>query len=449
MGIIFWILLTFMTGFCSLRLITSLDVKKTEDRPLDLFLAWGIGTGITAQVAFFSVLLFDRFSCVDLIALVLIIFSLLWFFSCKYALGNTIRWQGSPYIFLIFLPVILLLVYKQSLSPYGDWDAWSLWNFRANAIFRSGASQWGYIFHNDTQRSHPWLLPFFVAWGWACAGRETPLVPITVATAMTMATVGLLVYGLQQYVKPVVAYVAGFFLLSLPFFFYHSTSQYAEILVAFYFLAVILCVLKTLNSSGPKYMILAGMFLSFLAFSKDEGILLAAIALLVILVKPGLRKHLFQRPFWITAGVSVLALIICKILMRSDILPGSNMLHEEHKTNIMQLFQWTRWEMIFLYIYENTIWSAGWYSLIILILLAGFRSIFNKSTFTEKIIQALLAGYCAAILFLYIVVSGDIRWRMALTMNRVVFQVAPVIVLLVFLKIFSRDRPDHSSFKGV
>ena len=90
-------------------------------------------------------------------------------------------------------------------NPYGDWDAWAIWNLRARFLY-SGGNAWTDGFSNIIGWSHPdypVLIPSLVARGWLYTRYEAQFVPALIAFMFTFGTVALLIGGLRSRSLPI------------------------------------------------------------------------------------------------------------------------------------------------------------------------------------------------------------------------------------------------------
>lgn len=245
MGFVF----SFLIGFGILRILSG----KQNFRPVDFFFSWGMGVGLASQITFFSILIGGRYRQEVLFLLAFVI--VLWVWSIFFKNIQDFQYDSFvPHIifFLILLsPLIIAQTYLHLNLPYGDWDAWSLWNYRANALFRS-AGDWMPIYHNAIQGKHPWLVPHYIAWGWLFLGKESTWIPAQTALLMSCATVGLVVYALASWVGRWPALLAGLYLISIFYFNFHAAGQYASIFVAFFLLGSVVAVREYLRGAFIK-----------------------------------------------------------------------------------------------------------------------------------------------------------------------------------------------------
>jgi hypothetical protein len=161
--------------------------------------------------------------------------------------------------------------------PHGQWDAWMNWDLRARMFFRGGEA-WRSAFSATFPWSHPdypVLVPSLVARSWIYAGSETLLGPSLVAATFTFATVALLLSALAALRSTSQGLLAGMVLLSTPFFLLHGTSLYADVPLAFFFLATMVCLaLDARHGSGTsRFAVLAGAAAGMAMWTKNEGVL--------------------------------------------------------------------------------------------------------------------------------------------------------------------------------
>jgi hypothetical protein len=161
--------------------------------------------------------------------------------------------------------------------PHGEWDAWMNWDLRARMFFRGG-EEWRQAFSPTFPWSHPDyppLVPSLVARGWLYAGRETLLGPALVAGTFTFAIVAVLVTALAVLRSTSQGLLAGLVLLSTPFFIFHGTALYADVPLAFFFLATFVCLAldERHGADTARFAMLAGGAAGLAMWTKNEGLL--------------------------------------------------------------------------------------------------------------------------------------------------------------------------------
>lgn len=431
--IIFAFVLCMMIGLLFMRLLSGRENPSCVTWT-DIFLSWGLGVGCASQIAFYTTMIAGQTKPVLVKGVGFLILGVLlmgWVFLRR----NTNERLRRPNLFR-FVGAVLLLCYGALLCweavhlPFGGYDGWSLWNYRAVSVFRGG-EHWMAIFHNDIQGKHPWLLPFFVLWGWSFAGGETVAIPIVSAVLMSVATVGLLMGALAEEIGWIKAIFASVFLVSIPFFSWHAISQYADIFVGFYLLASCYCLKKIAVAKEPKYIMLSAIFLGLLVSAKDEGIMLAGLCLIgfVLFVN---RRQIFCPRFFVVFGLSSLAMVISEIFMRGKFLPYPVVKSLYYYTNAQEIFSIARVVRIWDFIWNNIILYAAFGRLRLWapFLLLGFLSRYGR--FLLMIILGSLAVY----FMYYMVVATEMIWRIDVTIDRLLFQLNPIMVFLLFYGLF-------------
>jgi hypothetical protein len=435
------------TGFLVALLVGGLVIRlmcargETMDVPLDLFFAFGLGVGILSQITFYSVLVQNGFDPMFTasVALLFILFISLMIVRRKDTVSFNVQPSRSFFFFILLLvPVVLFLMVANLNMPYGDWDAWSLWNFRANAIYRS-ADGWWTIFHNQVQGSHPWLLPFWTVWGWAVAGQETVMVPIFTTIFMTTALLGGLVFGLIGSIGLRRALLAGVFLMSVPFFILHCAAQYADIFTAFYFLSAVIALRLFLQHKMRKHLLIFAAFLALLAFSKDEGIILV---FLTLLFSPLLKENnpFLRRYFWAVFASGLVAVMLVEVLMRTQILPSPVISSPYYGIDPGLLFKPERWMMLMRGIGKLLIFNplSGWFILLLIDVI--ILTLYKPAEPFLRLVMYVLCSFFLIFAVLYVACTTDMGWRMSVTLLRLVYQIMPVGVFFMFLKVFSSTK---------
>jgi hypothetical protein len=191
-------------------------------------------------------------------------------------------------VFVLFLLNFLAQWHKLAFEkPFGDWDAWAIWNLRA--AFIASGDEWLKGFSPVILWSHPdypLLLPLNVARVWALLGERSVLAPVILGLLFQLLLVGLLATSVRLQRGALQGWLAGILgiaviMVSLNF------HQYADIPLAYYFLAanVLLFMGDTLTGreSGPA--LLAGLMTGAALWTKNEGwaLLMAVIAVRLLL----------------------------------------------------------------------------------------------------------------------------------------------------------------------
>jgi len=161
------------------------------------------------------------------------------------------------------------------MAPYGSFDAWESYNMKARFILLSG-KDWNQLFTAvpDPVPDYPLFLPLSIAGVLMSIGRDSLGVPVAIAVLFICGTVGILLAALGAARSKSQAALAGMVLLGTPFFVHLSFAQYADIPLAFFFLATmaLLFLHEHRQEAGERLLIVAGLMAGMSAWVKNEGL---------------------------------------------------------------------------------------------------------------------------------------------------------------------------------
>ena len=313
------LLVPWLIGFVLLSLF-----PLALDRPFKVFLSLGVGFGIASCVYFLD----PRKSWTPLVeyaALAALIALNLWLWRRASGLSASGRPEAGlnnekPFWALVaaFLAAVALsgtfLVLHLVKYRHGGQEAWGAWNLVARFLYRTG-DKWGNALSELYGRFHadyPLLVPSLVARCWQYMGQESVLAPILIAVLFTTGTVGLLFSALLMLRGKSQALVAGLVLASTPLFLASGADQYADVPLAFFFLAtiVMLYLQDRFVECNWTYGALAGLSAALAGWTKNEGLLfIAIIALVRVAIGAATKRVKTITPF--LAGLApVLVLIL-------------------------------------------------------------------------------------------------------------------------------------------
>jgi len=417
-------------GYYLLRIMRPL-------RAMDIFLIPGLGLGVSAQIVFYSLLFFNRISPPAIIGIHLTGLLCLWIYN-QYFLKKgppTVWGPGQLGAVVVLLAVAGLAAALLAFHrPYGDWDGWAYWNFHANFIFRAG-SHWQRVFASSMQGRHPWMLPCMVLWGWSFDGRESTLVPIVISIIFTVSCMGFLVCALKEYVPFYCAVFAGVFLFSIPIYILVGTSQYAEILMAYFILTASVLILDLLRHPSRNAAFLAGLFLGFAASSKDNGIM--AAALLSILVMSCLARTTGSRKLIRPLAWGVTTIMVSVLIMKSfDALNVGNYAYDIFWPG---LWNPQRWSLIGDCVW-NGLFDKPWGMLwpIACAVIWVFQRNWREKEGITLVIKFLIF-YFFLYLFIYAASILELKWLLDVSYYRLLYTLVPTLIFVMFYILGSRE----------
>lgn len=432
---------------------------------LRLALSFAVGMAV-ASCAYFLMLLYigppKTLYCISESASFLVIagfgFAIKWRCSEKKP-ENTLpstaqrNWLPAAFWVAAFLAA-LYCVGRFQKFPAGDWDAWSMWNYRAK-MFALGESHWRNAFapevpHND----YPLLLSSMNGRLWtyfaACASREAPLSadsmpnalpawsPWLVACMFSFGAVVLATAAVARLCGSTQGFLAGLTLLGTVPFFRESTRQFADVPLAFFALAAVVPLALNIASPRPnlRLTILSGLSAGAAAWTKNEGLMMAA-ALAVATLGVGWLTHGFKtsvREFavWLFA----LAVPLGIVLMQKTNISWSNDLAADQNIRAVasRFFDWTRQIQVFV-AFGATICQGTKPAIVVVPLLFWCLGVSKRSSLAFRAAWLPLAFVVFALSGYYLVcitTPNNLRWQLD-AVPRLIAHLWPTATVCIFL----------------
>jgi hypothetical protein len=427
---ILWALLAPLIGCLLIYRFTTL--RELQPRWTAALLIFGAGTG--AGIGAASILFFALHG----IALYVELAALAWACFEVYRTRNrtaAASSASSPSVWLLPLAVTAALALAIATgvmnlvwgaNPEGNWDAWSIWNLRARFLASAGplaarAFSAGLSGHPE----YPLLTSGFIArcWSYAAAGRGdiSSAAPIAMGYMFFLALLSIAAGGLAALRSRTLGVLFALALLGSPLLLAEVPAQYADVPLAFYFLAA--AVFWMLDQP-----VLSGLFASLAAWTKDEGLLfLAAFALCAVLLN---RPRVIR---WAMGAAPVAALVLFfkAVLARSS---GSLLSSSSHgmAAKITTLSRYSQIAAAF----ASGFWNlhVDWYHpLLPLLALAVFLKFDPQWKRSVRLPAALSVIMLAGYFGIFVITSADLTWHLNTALNRLIVQVWPLLLLSAFV----------------
>jgi Dolichyl-phosphate-mannose-protein mannosyltransferase len=453
------VILTFLAILVAVVLGTSVVIlfwsasTRRSDRPVMIFLAMGIGLGISSCLFFLWISAFQGrhtgFARTE--ALLAILLSI-----CAIVLRRHAResfkdlhgaqpempqrqtnWILTASFLIALLVATISFTHLSIAAPHGSFDAWGIWNLHAKFLFVNDP-HWRDGFSKDLAWSHPdypLLVPASIARCWSYTATENTLAPICISALFTLATIGLLVSALSLLTTLSQGLLAGTLLLCTPFFVMLGAAQYADAPLGFFLLATI--VLFSLSKRTKGILILAGITAGLAAWTKNEGILFVLSFLLAHLIQSLRTRHWreYSRELAVLAA-GFLPILTVLIYFKSGT-ATYNDLFSQPGTLLHRLIQLSRYRTILKALLSESFNFGAWFVSIVpcimfYFLLVGTRNDVRKHD--TAICYLALAFTAAGYLMIYVIAPFSLDWLLASSLNRLLIQLWPSILFLVFLR---------------
>jgi hypothetical protein len=327
--------------------------------------------------------------------------------------------------------------------PVGGWDAWAMWNLRAK--FLAGpAGAWRYATSpllGNAHPDYPLLLPAFIARVWKAGGNMDAIAPAVTSLLFFFALLALLVSVVALLRGTASALLAGLVILSTTSLLTWAPSQYADIPLAFYYLAAVaLIFLDTSLHRGRWPLFWAGVCASCAAWTKNEGIVFLATTAIVFfafaLWQSGGRAALL-RSAWLFVGA--LPGVVLTLWFKFFWAPVADPLVKQGASGLGRLHEIDRWAQVASGLFSNllNLGSGLTNPLILLAILAILirwqmeERYWLPSLVTSAVLVLVFLSYCGVLLITPYVLS----WQVETSFDRLILQVWPCALLIFFVQL--------------
>lgn len=332
------------------------------------------------------------------------------------------------------------------MNPEGGWDAWAIWNLRAKCLAAVGDDWREAVSPEFDHGDYPLLVPATLARWWSGAGLVEPSQSAAMlALTFTLLCIALCILAVARERGWTAGLLAGMVLLGTVRLVRWGAAQYADVPLAFFFLATtLLLVLYERESAegrraGLGTLFLAGLTSGLCAWTKNEGLL---FAVLVICVRPftvwwkhGARPAVQEGLSLLAGAASVLAVVF---LFKSQV-SANDLIAGQEAGILPKLLDPARHLLILKSLAANLAQVTHGFVAVLPIcfwLLGRRRSGANLSGFPALLVVLMLAGYYGV----YLLTPHDLAWHLTTSADRLLVQLWPTAVLAIFLELRSPEE---------
>lgn len=312
------------------------------------------------------------------------------------------------------------------LNPHGNWDAWAIWNLRARFLASPNGMAWrawSPALGATSHPGYPLLVSAFIGRCWAFSHNATQAVPLATSYAFFISLIALAAGGLTVLRGPTLGILGALVLVATPALLHEVPTQYADVPLASYLAGAMVFALL----DRPM---LVGIFAGFAAWTKDEGLLV----LIVLLVATAVFQRRAIVP--VVAGALPVALLAAsfKLLLSRG---GAPQLSTNLPAAGHQLADVSRLgPIVAAFGREFVGMGTAWYHPVLPLLLLAIALRFDRERWRE-------AAFCGAVAVtillgfvgVYLVTANDLSWMLQTSLNRLLVQVWPALVLAGFISL--------------
>ncbi len=329
--------------------------------------------------------------------------------------------------------------------PHGDWDAWGIYNLTARFIFLGGPS-WHRAFtpglgiHPD----YPLLLSDSVVRGWLYAGGASTVVPAIVGILFAYALVGVVAGGIWILRGRRHAALAAVTLLGTQIFLTTSARQYADLPLAFFFVATIVlyALAKRLHDDETWLLVGAGVCAGLAAWTKNEGLLFVLVVSVgLLLLHHRFRRHRTDRHVIAAYLWGLLPVLAMIAVFKLALAPPNDLVSGQGSGTLPRLLDVSRYWLIV----KSTLLTLLRFPVVpvavFLALVGRDRDAADRraTRLTMFAVLALAAGYFVV----YLTTPLDLGLQMHRSLDRLLMQLWPLILLAVFMVARVPEQPSE------
>jgi hypothetical protein len=449
---VFALAISLAVGFALVKTLWPAEGFDASTFFVQFSLAWGYGLGATSLLLFLVMSVRGSGGrAAELLADTGLLLALLiaWFPRQRKPMTRSAKRREPRSRLFVFLAVGLAIAFASNFTsfvllsrkaPYGSWDGWSIWNLHARFLFRGGHF-WKDVFSPLLyyyKPDYPLLVPASIARLWLYANHEDLLAPAMVAAVFTFALALLTAASVARLRDGMQGMLAGLIVLGTPALVNQGSSQCADLPVAFFFLSTLaLFSFSDFLGHNNGYLTLAGVSAGMAAWTKNEGLMLLLVVVVIRIVlwarTLGLRG-LWRQNAAFVAGLTPVMLVL--LYFKQHLVPVNDMVAGQglHAT-VDRLVSLLRYRITLKAFLHQTLFVGEWFLPILLTLafyalLVGFKHEKRKALIAPLLsIMLAASGY----FFVYIVTPHDLAWQIKWSLDRVFMQMWPAAVFSVFL----------------
>ena len=333
-------------------------------------------------------------------------------------------------LFSLFLSLIAwkfcYLIFMVWSIPTVFWDAYTLWNLKAKAIyFGNGALAAAREGLFEGPYSHyPLNLPIMRAWTALFIGEWDDSFINLHSVVLYLCLLGLVFSFLSRKTGKLRAIILTYVISAIPVMTYNVLGGYADMAVGYYFLAANVMLYYWYKSGKTRLLIFLGILLSIAMFTKNEGTAIVFPALAITFFTALLQR----RASWKNAAAGIALFLASTVLVSlwlkesqalQSILRISGVLDSSIAFHPEGLYPFVY------YVFVSRSHNIFWLVVVIVLALKGKRAFGSD----ERLffIPAVLS-FCA-VLFVFFF-TPNVKWLInGTTINRTLLIVIPVLTL--------------------
>ena len=432
-GIIIAFLLIFAAGTGVARLLTGRKEGLNFGELLGL--GWLLGCGYVSLTIWLLGILVSGWLLTLFVVIGAICLSLAGWRTRSMERGGP--WRLYDWVLLAAVGAVILYAAWWAPQLRLGWDGLAIWEAKARIAFSSGGTLPLEYFRDESRAfSHPYyplLLPLTEAWLYSCLGEADQSAVRWIGPMFLAASCALLAGCVQRLAGPrCLALFGAASLFFVPYIFsggWGLFAGYADFPLAVFLLAAVAAAVRWAETGSPAALRLLAVVAGLLPWVKREGKFLWLAVILVPLLLLIVRRRWRDAALMLTPGLVIIAawfsfLAYVNVVADSAFAPVSIAAASERMDRLATLFTVFSRELL-LTANWSLLWPLAGASVFSLLLARCFTV---AAVFVASIGLPLCADLAA-----FLFTAHDYRWHVALSIQRLVLQLAPTALLALIL----------------
>ncbi len=451
--LIFYFFTIMLTGYAFASVILNGN-KRSLPETVSLFMLLGAGT---VAMIFFWMTLVGIKPCRGLLFTICAISAIVIFFlskkkkSAKFAIPK--KASKDEILFLIISALVLLFVFgiisvHALMMPLYYVDAYGLWGLKAKALFHEGLPEDGLFYQLPLSYSHlnyPLLVPYLTCGVYTSIGFVDDFIGKIIFPFFYIAGTCFIFASLRWKLSRKPALLLTVMFMSMPVMIRWTSEGIADVPLTIYYAASVFYLVKFLKEEKREDLVLGILMTVFCAFTKNEGIAIAALNIAVF----GVFYTFF--PF---SGKKLKVAILFALGIGILMLPwfywskGIPHTHENYPLRILYLFSLENLKRIaeILKLFAGNVinisrWGIIWFILPLVCLL-------NCNACKKRYVLAmwaLLLSQILVYLFVFIISPWTPGFLAEMALERILLHTTPAVIYLIAFHMGNKDSFENKS----
>ncbi len=291
-------ILKFMLGICWFYLVGYSILSFIYPRREDFFIlerwsiSFGFGVGVLSCEMLFLSMMGLKFNPVVMIIPWIALFMIVLYrdrgnIDFKKMIISLIDLRSISRIeFVLLMGItfeIIMVIIEAVIQPIHGMDPMAMWSYKSKVFFFEGSVPLNLIdLQEFRQPSYPLLTSLMETWIYLWMGEISDWLINLIRPLFFLSLLIIFYFSIKRFMERKFALFFLFILSSVPIFTHISAQRLADIPLSFFYFVAIVALFRWMENPNNKDAIMAGLFLGFAMFTKQEGKALFAVSFLVL-----------------------------------------------------------------------------------------------------------------------------------------------------------------------